>query len=102
MRLRKKVKGTAERPRMCVFLSNANMYVQLIDDVAGITLVSASTQDKVSGAPTVKTAAELGSLLAAEAKDKQISEVVFDRGGFVYGARIKALADAAREGGLKF
>ena len=104
MRLRRKVKGTAERPRMCVFLSNKHAYVQFVDDDAGRTLASASTL--VGGLKGSKlnqdTTKALGAAAAAAAKEKGITTVVFDRGGFAYGRRLSALADAAREGGLVF
>ena len=101
MRLRQKVKGTAARPRLAVFISNSHMYVQFVDDDAGSTLASASTLG--TGATVNLAAAKaLGEKAAEAAKAKGISEVVFDRGGFAYGRRLKALADAAREAGLKF
>lgn len=106
LRLRRKVQGTAERPRMSVFVSNRHMYVQFIDDHAGATLAAASTQTKGLEAPEGRNNAEvakkLGLLAARAAQDKGIQQVVFDRGGFRYGGRIKVLADAAREAGLKF
>ena len=104
IRVRGKVSGTAERPRLNVFRSNANIYAQLIDDVAGVTLVSASTLDKGFEGPTgnVEAAKKVGLTLAERAKDKGIEEVVFDRGGYVYHGRVAALAEGAREGGLKF
>ena len=103
-RLRQKVQGTAERPRMSVFVSNVHMYVQFIDDLAGKTLAAVSTlAGPVKGQKlNVATAKQLGALAAQVAKDKGIAEVVFDRGGFAYRGRLQALADAAREGGLKF
>ena len=104
IRVRRKISGTAERPRLCVFRSNANLYVQIIDDVAGNTIVSASTLDKeVKTKYANKEAAkELGTLIAKKALDKKIETVVFDRGGYIYHGVIKELAEAAREGGLKF
>ncbi len=104
LRVRRKVSGTAERPRLCVFRSNSNIYVQVIDDVAGNTLVSASTLDKeVKTKHANKEAAkEVGALIAKKAKAKKIETVVFDRGGYIYHGIIKELAEAAREGGLKF
>mgnify|MGYP002802989701 CR=1 FL=1 len=104
LRVRRKVSGTAERPRLCVFRSNSNIYVQIIDDVAGNTLVSASTLDKeVKTKHANKEAAkEVGALIAKKAKAKKIETVVFDRGGYIYHGIIKELAEAAREGGLKF
>ena len=103
-RVRTKLSGTAERPRLCVFRSNANLYVQVIDDVAGNTLVSASTLDKeVKTKHANKEAAkEVGALIAKKAIEKNITEVVFDRGGYIYHGVVKELAEAAREGGLKF
>ena len=102
-RVRKKVKGTAVRPRMAVFRSNRYISVQVIDDVQGHTLAAASSQEAAlrSKTLTVETAAEVGKLAAARAKDAGIEEVVFDRGGLKYHGRVKALADAAREEGLK-
>ena len=104
LRVRNKISGTAERPRLCVFRSNANIYVQVIDDVAGKTLVSASTLEKdVKTKYSNKEAAkEVGSLIAKKALANKIDTVVFDRGGYVYHGIIKELAEAAREGGLKF
>ena len=106
LRLRQKVKGTAERPRMCVFISSRHMYVQFVDDSAAKTLAAASTLSKEmknhAGKLSVAVSKELGALAAKTAKAKGIENVVFDRGGFTYGGRMKALADAAREAGLKF
>lgn len=107
LRVRQKVKGTAEKPRMCVFVSNKHMYVQFIDDRAARTLVSASTvvkdfKDVVKGKNTVAVAKQLGQTAAKAAQAKGIESVVFDRGGFAFKGRVKALADAAREVGLKF
>ena len=104
LRVRTKISGTAERPRLCVYRSNTNLYVQIIDDVAGNTLVSASTLDKnVKNKHSNKEAAkELGTLIAKKALDKKIETVVFDRGGYIYHGVVKELAEAAREGGLKF
>ena len=103
-RVRRKVFGTPQRPRLCVFRSNSNLYAQIIDDVAGNTLVQASTLDKeVKTKLSNKEAAkEVGSLVAKRALEKNIKEVVFDRGGFIYHGVIKELAEAAREGGLTF
>ena len=103
-RVRNKVFGTADRPRLCVFRSNSNLYAQIIDDVAGNTLVQASTLDKeVKTKLSNKEAAkEVGSLVAKRALEKNIKEVVFDRGGYIYHGVIKELAEAAREGGLTF
>lgn len=104
IRVRRKISGTPERPRLCVYRSNKNIYVQIIDDVAGNTLVSASTLSK-----EVKTkfankeaAKEIGTLIAKKAADKKIKSVVFDRGGYIYHGVIKELAEAARKGGLEF
>ena len=103
-RVRNTVSGTADRPRLCVFRSNSNLYAQIIDDVAGNTLVQASTLDKeVKTKLSNKEAAkEVGSLVAKRALEKNIKEVVFDRGGYIYHGVIKELAEAAREGGLTF
>ena len=104
VRVRRKISGTAECPRLCVFGSNSNLYVQLIDDVKGVTLAQASTLDKeVKTKHSNKEAAkEVGALIAKRAIEKNIKEVVFDRGGYVYHGVVKELADAAREGGLNF
>ncbi|MGV2828258.1 50S ribosomal protein L18 [Myxosarcina sp. GI1(2024)] len=106
-RIRKKVEGTPERPRLCVFRSNKHIYAQLIDDVAQHTLVAASTIDKefnseLSSGATRSSSAAVGRLVAQRALDKGISKVVFDRGGNLYHGRIAALAEAAREAGLDF
>ena len=104
-RIRKKIKGTADRPRMSIFRSNREIYVQVIDDVAGVTLASASSRDgDVDCANVSKTevAKRVGMKLAEKVKSKNISSVVFDRGGYLYHGRVKALADGAREGGLQF
>ena len=103
-RVRRKISGTAERPRLCVYRSNTNLYVQVIDDVAGVTLVSASTLDKeVKTKYANKEAAkEVGALIAKRALEKNIKDVVFDRGGYIYHGVVKELADAARNGGLTF
>ena len=104
IRVRRKISGTADRPRLCVYRSNANLYVQIIDDVAGNTIVSASTLDKeIKTKHANKEAArELGTLIAKRAADKNIKTVVFDRGGYIYHGVVKELAEAAREGGLDF
>ncbi len=104
LRVRKKISGTPERPRLCVYRSNSNIYVQVIDDVAGNTLVSASTLDKeIKTKHSNKEAAkEVGALIAKRAIEKNIKTVVFDRGGYIYHGIIKELAEAAREGGLQF
>ena len=106
-RLRNTLSGTADRPRLAVFRSNNHMYAQVIDDTVGNTLVSASTMQKDVKAELEKTnnveaAAYLGKVIAQRALEKGITEVVFDRGGFIYQGKIQALADAAREAGLKF
>ncbi|MEK7252606.1 MAG: 50S ribosomal protein L18 [Actinomycetota bacterium] len=103
-RVRKRVKGTAERPRMAVFRSNRYIYVQVIDDVSGRTLAAASSQEAAlrDKTLTVATSTEVGKLIAARAKAAGVTSVVFDRGGFAYHGRLKALADAAREEGLQF
>jgi|ERR1700760_3801582 large subunit ribosomal protein L18 len=103
-RIRRKLRGTAERPRLAVFRSVAHIYAQVIDDNAGATLVSASTVDKVGKTKggNVAAAQAIGKLVAERAKDKGIKSVVFDRGGYQYHGRIKALADAARSAGLEF
>ena len=103
-RVRTKISGTAECPRLCVFRSNNNIYVQIIDDDKAQTLVSASTLDKeIKTKHSNKEAAkELGALIAKKALDKKIKTVVFDRGGYIYHGVVKELADAAREGGLEF
>ena len=106
-KLRNRFSGTAERPRLAVFRSNNHMYAQIIDDTVGNTLVSASTLEKGVKAELEKTnnveaAAKLGTVIAKKALDKGINTVVFDRGGFIYQGKVKALADAAREAGLEF
>jgi large subunit ribosomal protein L18 len=102
-RIREKVTGTAERPRLNVYRSLNHIYAQVIDDAQGVTLASASTvQAKVKTGGNVAAAKEVGKLVAERAKEKGIKKVVFDRGGYLYHGRIKALADAAREAGLEF
>ena len=106
-RVRNNLAGTAERPRLAVFRSNNHMYAQIIDDTVGNTLVSACTLDKevkdaVEKTTNVDAAAQVGTVIAKKALDKGITTVVFDRGGFIYQGKIKALADAAREAGLTF
>jgi large subunit ribosomal protein L18 len=105
--VRRKVRGTAQRPRLTVFRSNKHMYAQLIDDDAGVTLAAASSAainegDKASYGGNVKGAVTVGKKIAEEAKAKGITKAAFDRGHYKYHGRIKALADAAREGGLQF
>lgn len=106
-RVRKKVKGTTERPRLCVFRSLNHIYAQIIDDINGNTLVAASTIDaalkgKVAFAGNKEAAKAVGALIAQKALEKGIKAVVFDRGGYIYHGRVKELADAAREAGLEF
>jgi large subunit ribosomal protein L18 len=104
MRLRQKIRGTAQRPRMSVCFTGKHIYVQLIDDVQGKTLIAVSTSaaDAKGTKSNMAGAKKVGALAAEKAKEKKIAEVVFDRGGFKYHGRVKALADAAREAGLKF
>jgi len=109
VRLRKKVSGTTERPRLSVFRSNKHLYAQVIDDTKQCTLASASTMHKslskeleYSAGPTIEVAQKIGEVIAKSCLEKGITKVVFDRGGFLYHGRIKALADAAREHGLEF
>ena len=107
MKIRNRFSGTAQRPRLAVFRSNNHMYAQIIDDTVGNTLVAASTLEKDVKAELEKTnnvdaAAYLGTVIAKKAIEKGIKEVVFDRGGFIYQGKIKALAEAAREAGLEF
>ena len=104
LRVRTKISGTAECPRLCVYRSNSNLYAQIIDDVAGNTIVSASTLDKdVKIKHANKEAAkEVGTLIAKKAIEKNIKTVVFDRGGYIYHGVVKELAEAAREAGLEF
>ena len=103
-RIRRKVNGIADRPRLAIFRSLKYIYAQVIDDASGKTIASASSREKDSGAKGANAAAAkaVGALIAKKAKDKGITQVVFDRGGYVYHGNIKALADAARENGLKF
>ena len=102
-RVRGKLSGTAERPRLNVFRSNTGIYAQVIDDVAGVTLASASALDKeISGGNKTETAAAVGKLIAERAAEKGVKVVVFDRGGYLYHGRVQALAEAARENGLEF
>ncbi|HXH40918.1 MAG TPA: 50S ribosomal protein L18 [Thermoanaerobaculia bacterium] len=103
-RIRRKVNGTGERPRLAVFKSLKHVYAQLIDDASGNTIASASTREKDAGSKGANAAAAkaVGALIAKKAKDKGITRVVFDRGGYLYHGNIKALADAARENGLEF
>ena len=103
-RVRRKISGTSECPRLCVYRSNSNIYAQIIDDVKGITIVSASTLDKaVKTKKSNKEAAiEVGTLIAKRAMEKNIKNVVYDRGGYIYHGIVKELAEAAREAGLEF
>ena len=104
VRVRAKISGTSERPRLAVYRSNAHIYAQIIDDVKGITLCAASSTEKgFKGIGSNKEAAKkVGQMIAERAKAKGIDAVVFDRGGYIYHGRVQALADAARENGLKF
>ena len=103
-RVRRKISGTAECPRLCVFRSNKNIIVQVIDDVAGNTLAAASTLDKEvkTKRANIEAAKEVGALIAKRALEKNIKNVVYDRGGYIYHGRVAALAEAARENGLQF
>ena len=103
-RIRKKIHGTAERPRLAVYFSNKNVYAQLIDDVSGRTLCSASTKEKGFGDANSNAACatKVGQAVAERALEQKVDTVVFDRGGFTFHGKVKALADAAREKGLKF
>ena len=104
MRLRQKLRGTAQRPRMSVCFTSKHIYVQFIDDIAGRTIAATATvaPEAKGTKANLAGAKKLGALAAQKAKEKNITEVVFDRGGFKYHGRVKALADAAREAGLKF
>jgi len=106
MRIRKKISGTAEMPRLAVYRSNKQIYVQVVDDLSQSTILSASSKEKeiaaVTGVKKTEQARLVGKLLATKCKDKGIEKVVFDRSGYKYHGRVKSLADAAREGGLKF
>lgn len=107
LRVRNKLKGTSVRPRLNVFRSTKHIYAQLIDDTKGVTLASASTLDpelrgSIANGGNVEAAQKVGELVAKRALEKGYTEVVFDRGGYLYHGRVKALADAAREAGLKF
>ena len=105
LRVRKKIQGTTERPRLNVFRSSKHIYAQIIDDVRGVTLASASTLDKdlsIENGGNVEAARQIGELIAKRAKANGVSNVVFDRGGYLYHGRVQALADAAREAGLEF
>lgn len=106
LRLRKKISGTAERPRLNVFRSSKHMYAQLIDDDTGVTLVAASTIDrafdKTDSGATIEAAKKVGKLIAERAKEKGVTKIVFDRGGYLYHGRIAALADSVRAEGIQF
>lgn len=101
-RIRKSVGGTSERPRLCVFRSTSHTYAQLIDDVSGKTLAASSTKSASQGKKNIDASKAVGADLAKKAMEKNIKKVVFDRGGYVYHGRIKAVADGAREAGLDF
>ena len=107
-RIRKKIFGVANKPRLCVYRSSKNIYAQIIDDAKGITLASASSLDGElkgkfpQGGKNIEVAKEVGSMISKRAKEKNIDEVVFDRGGYLYHGKVKALADAVREAGIKF
>ena len=102
--IRKKISGSAQKPRLSIFRSNTGIYAQLIDDTKGITLAAASSKnvDKTNPLKPIEEAVQVGKLLAQKAVENNISEVVFDRGGYLYHGRVKALAEGARQGGLKF
>ena len=106
MRIRKKINGTVETPRLAVYRSNKQIYVQVVDDLSGVTILSACSKEKEVAAQTgvkkIEQAKLVGKLLATKCKEKGIEKVVFDRSGYKYHGRVKSLADAAREGGLKF
>ena len=107
VRVRKKISGTADCPRLCVYRSNSHIYAQIIDDEAGTTLVSASSLDKdikgeISNGSNIEAATAVGKLVAERAAAKEIKDVVFDSGGYLYHGRVQALAEAAREAGLNF
>lgn len=104
IRVRRKISGTAECPRLCVYRSNSNIFAQVIDDVKGVTLVSASTLDKEvkTKHSNIEAAKEVGTLIAKRAIEKNIKEVVYDRGGYIYHGVVKELAEAARAAGLEF
>jgi large subunit ribosomal protein L18 len=107
LKIRKRISGTASKPRLSVYRSNTNMFVQLVDDVNGVTLAAASTIDKdlkgsIANGGNVEAAKAVGKSIAAKAAEKGITEVVFDRSGYLYTGRVLAVAEAAREAGLKF
>ncbi len=101
-RVRAKISGTAQRPRLAVCKSLTNIYAQLIDDVSGKTLAQANIKDIAKGKNDINGAKEIGKLIAKKSKDIKVTEIVFDRGGYNYHGKVKALAEGAREGGLKF
>lgn len=104
-RIRKKIRGTAERPRLAVYRSNKQIYAQVIDDLNRVTMVSASSKEKSiaeAAAKGVEQATAVGKLIAEKCREKGVENVIFDRGGYKYHGRVKSLAEAAREGGLKF
>lgn len=107
LRIRKKISGTTTHPRLNVFRSSKHIYAQIIDDTKGVTIASASTLEKdlsneITNGGSKEAASKVGALIAARAKEKGVAKVVFDRGGYLYHGRVKALADAARESGLEF
>ena len=104
VRVRRKISGTPERPRLCIYRSNSNLFAQIIDDVNGITLVSASTLDKSvkTKHANIEAAKEIGALIGKKAADKKIKNVVFDRSGYIYHGVVKQFAESAREAGLEF
>jgi len=104
LRIRNKIKGTASKPRLSVFRSNKEIYCQLIDDISGVTLVAASSREAeaAQSGNKIEIAKSVGKLLATKATGENIAAAVFDRGGYLYHGRVKALADGAREGGLQF
>ena len=104
IRVRRKVSGTADRPRLCIYKSNNNIYVQIIDDVNGVTLVSASTIDKSvkTKYANIEAAKEVGALIGKRASEKKIKSVVFDRSGYIYHGVVKQFAESARDAGLEF
>ncbi len=104
IRVRTKISGTSECPRLCIYRSNTNIYVQIVDDTKGITLVSASTLDKEikEKHSNIEAAKQLGALIAKRALEKNIKNVVYDRGGYIYHGVVKELAESARNGGLQF
>ena len=102
VKIRKKLKGTTERPRLCVYKSLKNIYAQLVDDVTGRTILTVSTLGDIKGKTGREAATEVGKLIATRAKEKKIEKVVFDRSGYLYHGRVKAVADGAREAGLNF